>query len=66
MTMLATDRPATAVSTAERSRRRTLARSALITTAFVAPAMVVHPGLHPDPVFALVIFGAAVVSASFC
>ena len=64
--MLATDRPATAVSTAERSRRRTLARSALITTAFVAPAMVIRiAGLHPDPVIALVIFGAAVVSASF-
>ena len=64
--MLATDRPATAVSTAERSRRRTLARSALITAAFVAPAMVIRiAGLHPDPVIALLIFGAAVVSASF-
>ncbi|OCB52886.1 sodium:proton exchanger [Mycobacterium malmoense] len=66
MTMLATDRPAAAVSTAERSRRRTLARSAFITAAFVAPAVVVRTlGLHPDPVIALLIFGAAVVSASF-
>ncbi|OBH32369.1 sodium:proton exchanger [Mycobacterium sp. E342] len=65
MTMLATDRPA-AVSTAERSRRRTLTRSGLITAAFVAPALVLRvAGLHPDPVLALIIFGAAVVSASF-
>lgn len=63
--MLATDRP-TAVSTASRSRRRTLARSALITTTFVAPAMVLRIlGLHPDPIAALLIFGAAVVAASF-
>ncbi len=64
--MLATDRPAATVSTAERSRRRTLARSAFITAAFIAPAVVVRTlGLHPDPVIALLIFGAAVVSASF-
>lgn len=63
--MLATDRPA-AVSTAARSRRRTLARSALITAVFVAPAVVIRiVGLHLDPVVALLIFGAAVVAASF-
>ncbi|MGF2947555.1 sodium:proton exchanger [Mycobacterium sp. Lab-001] len=64
MTMLATDRPA--ASSAVRSPRRTLARSALITTAFMVPAVVVRlGGLHPEPVAALLIFGAAVVSASF-
>ena len=64
--MLATDRPAAAVSTAARSRRRTLARSALITSVFVVPAVVLRIlGLHPDPVVALLIFGAAVVAASF-
>lgn len=64
--MLATDRPAAAVPTAARSRRRTLARSALITTTFVVPAVVIRVlGLHPDPLAALLIFGAAVVAASF-
>src|SRR6202043_3837760 len=65
MTMLAMDRPAAAVSTS-RARRRTLIRSALITAVFIAPAVVVRiMGLHPDPVVALLIFGAAVVAASF-
>lgn len=64
--MLATDRPATAVSTTARTRRRTLTRSALITATFVVPAVVIRIlGLHPDPLVALLIFGAAVVSASF-
>jgi cation:H+ antiporter len=64
--MLATDRPAAPVSMASRSPRRTLARSALITAVFIAPAVVVRiVGLHPDPVAALLIFGAAVVAASF-
>jgi len=64
--MLGIDRPAAPVATASRSRRRTLTRSALITTVFIAPAVVVRIlGLHPDPVAALLIFGAAVVSASF-
>jgi cation:H+ antiporter len=64
--MLAIDRPAAAVSTAARARRRTLIRSALITAVFIAPAVAVRSvGLHPDPVAALVIFGAAVVAASF-
>jgi cation:H+ antiporter len=64
--MLATDRPPTSVSTAARSPRRTLSRSAVITAIFIAPAVVVRVvGLHPDPVAALLIFGAAVVSASF-
>jgi cation:H+ antiporter len=64
--MLAMDRPAAAVSTTSRARRRTLLRSALITAMFIAPAVVVRiVGLHPDPVAALLIFGAAVVAASF-
>jgi cation:H+ antiporter len=64
--MLATDRPAAALSTAARARRLTLARSALITGIFIAPAVVTRVvGLHLDPVAALVVFGAAVVAASF-
>ncbi|OJZ68757.1 sodium:proton exchanger [Mycobacterium paraffinicum] len=64
--MLGTDRPAVTTATAERSRSLTLTRSGLITAAFVAPAMIIRiVGLHPDPVVALLIYGAAVVSASF-
>ncbi len=64
--MLATDRPVTTASTTARWRRRTLTRSALITGAFLAPAVVVRiTGLHTGAVLALVIFGAAVVAASF-
>jgi cation:H+ antiporter len=64
--MLATDRPLASVPTASRSPRRTLSRSAVSTAIFIAPAVVVRVvGLHPDPVAALLIFGAAVVSASF-
>src|SRR5262249_26974444 len=66
MTMLATQRPAAAVSTASRARRLTLTRSAVITAIFIAPAMVIRiGGLHLDPVAALLVFGAAVVAASF-
>src|ERR1700739_785095 len=66
MTMLGTDGPAAAVSTTLRARWRALTRSALITTIFIAPAVVVRiVGLHPEPVAALLIFGAAVVAASF-
>jgi cation:H+ antiporter len=66
MTMLAMDRRAAAVSTTSRARRRTLIRSALITAIFIVPAVVVRiVGLQPDPVVALLIFGAAVVGASF-
>ncbi|WP_082955033.1 sodium/calcium exchanger protein [Mycobacterium mantenii] len=66
MTMLAIDRPAATVSTTARWRRRTLTRSGLITGAFVAPAVVVRiAGLHTGAVLALLIFGAAVVAASF-
>jgi cation:H+ antiporter len=64
--MLATDRAIASVPTASRSPRRTLFRSALITALFIVPAVVIRVmGLHPDPVVALLIFGAAVVSASF-
>nr|WP_055404917.1 MULTISPECIES: sodium:proton exchanger [unclassified Mycobacterium] len=66
MTMLASDRAAVATATAARSRHRTLTRSGVITAAFVAPALIIRiVGLHPDPVVALLIYGAAVVSASF-
>lgn len=63
--MLAMDRPTATVSTA-RWQRRTLTRSGLITGAFVVPAVVVRiAGLHTGAVPALLIFGAAVVAASF-
>ncbi len=63
--MIATERPAATV-TAARARRRTLIRSVLSTAVFIAPALVVRiAGLNPDPVAALLIFGAAVVAASF-
>jgi cation:H+ antiporter len=61
MAMLAVDRPTTS-----RAPWRTLTRSALITAAFIIPALVVRlAGLHPNPVAALLIYGAAVVAASF-
>ena len=64
--MLATDRPAATASAPARARRLTLIRSALITAAFIAPAVVVRiGGLHLDPVAALLTYGAAVVAASF-
>lgn len=48
------------------SARRTLARSSLITAAFIIPAVIVRlAGLHPNPVAALTVYGAAVVAASF-
>src|SRR6516162_1588594 len=66
MTMPATDRPAATVSTTARARRLILIRSALITATFIAPAVVVRiVGLRLDPVAALLIYGAAVVAASF-
>ncbi len=64
--MTGTDSAAATVSPASRARRRTLIRSALLTAAFIVPALVVRlAGLHPEPVAALLIFGAAVVAASF-
>lgn len=64
--MLAIDRPAADVAMTARWRRRTLTRSGLITGAFVAPAVVIQiAGLHVGAVPALLIFGAAVVAASF-
>ncbi|WP_297826488.1 sodium:proton exchanger [Mycobacterium sp.] len=66
MTMLAIDRPAADVPMTAQWRRRTLTRSGLITGAFVAPAVVIRiAGLHTGAVPALLIFGAAVVAASF-
>jgi cation:H+ antiporter len=66
MTMLATDRPAISVSTAARAPWRTLTRSLVITAVFIVPAVTIRiTGLHPDPVAALLIYGGAVVAASF-
>jgi cation:H+ antiporter len=66
MAMLAVDRPAASAPTTSRAPWRTLTRSAVITAAFITPALVVRiAGLHPNPVAALLIYGAAVVAASF-
>ena len=65
MAMPAVDRPAIQVTTG-RAPWRTLTRSAVITAAFIIPALVVRiAGLHPNPVVALLIYGSAVVAASF-
>ncbi|MGA7055068.1 MAG: sodium:proton exchanger, partial [Mycobacterium sp.] len=65
MAMPAVDRPAVPVTTG-RAPWRTLTRSAVITAAFIIPALVVRTaGLHPNPVVALLIYGSAVVAASF-
>src|ERR1700733_247873 len=64
--MLAIDRPFGPVPVAARAPWRPPTRSALIIAVFIIPALVVRVvGLHLDPVVALLIFGAAVVSASF-
>ena len=66
MMMLAVNNPVTPVPTAAGAPWRTLTRSALITAAFIVPALVVRvAGLHPDAVAALLIYGSAVVAASF-
>jgi cation:H+ antiporter len=66
MTMLAIGRPVVPVPSAARAPWRVLTRSALITAVFIIPAMVVRiAGLHPNPIAALLIYGAAVVAASF-
>jgi cation:H+ antiporter len=66
MAMLTVDRPAVPAPATARAPWRTLTRSALITGAFMIPALVVRvAGLHPNPVAALLIYGAAVVAASF-
>ena len=47
-------------------QRRTLARSAAITTVFIVPAMLARfTHIHLDPVVTMLIYGAAVVAASF-
>src|SRR5580693_2351028 len=64
--MLAIDRPVGPVPMAARAPWRTLTRSALIIAVFIIPALVVRVvGLHLDPVAALLVYGAAVVAASF-
>jgi cation:H+ antiporter len=46
--------------------QRPLMRSLLITAVFIVPALVMRfGGLHPNPVVSLIVYGAAVVSASF-
>ena len=66
MAMLAADRPAVPTPTTSRAPWRTLTRSAVITAAFIIPALVVRiGGLHLNPVTALLIYGAGVVAASF-
>lgn len=45
---------------------RTLTRSLVISAAFIIPALVIRfVGLHPNPVASLLVYGAAVVAASF-
>src|SRR6202453_3958579 len=64
--MLAIDRPFGPAPMATRAPWRTLTRSALIIAVFIIPALVVRVvGLHLDPVAALLVYGAAVVAASF-
>ena len=64
--MIAAEKFAAPVSVPHHVWRRTLIRSALITAVFIAPALVVRlAGTHPDPVAAIAVFGAAVVSVSF-
>jgi cation:H+ antiporter len=54
------------VTTVPGALRRQLLRSVFITALFMAPALITRiGGLHPNPVVALVIYGAAVVAASF-
>jgi len=54
------------VTTVPGALRRRLLRSVFITALFMAPALITRiGGLHPNPVVALVIYGAAVVAASF-
>lgn len=63
--MITTDR-AVVATTKSRPPWRILTRSALCTGAFIGPAVATRIlGLHPNPLVALVIFGAAVVAASF-
>src|ERR1700733_1741315 len=64
--MLAIDRPFGPVPVAARAPWRPPTRSALIIAVFIIPALVVRVvGLHLDPVVALLVYGAAVVAASF-
>jgi cation:H+ antiporter len=64
--LAARSRPVVRVAAPTRSPLRTLIRSLLVTAVFIVPALAVRvAGLHPDPVAALVIYGGAVVSASF-
>ena len=65
MTNTITPAPAAPVS-AGLPGRRTLTRSLLIAAVVIAPALTVQVlNLHPNPIAALVLYGAAVVAASF-
>jgi cation:H+ antiporter len=56
----------TSIDSTRPTSRRTLVRSLLLTAAFVIPAVVLRAtGMHPNPIVSLLIFGAAVVAASF-
>ncbi|CAN5745948.1 sodium/hydrogen exchanger [soil metagenome] len=49
-----------------RPHGRTLLRSLLLTGLFIAPAVVLRfSGLHPNPIAAPIVYGSAVISASF-
>jgi cation:H+ antiporter len=64
--MLARKAPAARVRPASRSPQWILTRSTLITAVFIVPAVITRvAGLHPKPVVALLIYGGAVVGASF-
>lgn len=56
----------TAPGVAAPAASRTLARSLIITGIFICPALVVRlSGIHTSPLAGLVVYGAAVVAASF-
>ncbi|GAB2633876.1 sodium:proton exchanger [Prescottella soli] len=62
---MTTDTSAQSPTRAE-ANRRALTRSLLVTAVLIIPALILRfGGLHPNPVLALAIYGAAVVAASF-
>lgn len=64
--LVAISRPTVPDAAPTRSPRRTLVHSAFVTAVFILPALVARlGGLHPNPIAALVIYGGAVIAASF-
>ncbi|TWS20677.1 sodium:proton exchanger [Tsukamurella asaccharolytica] len=58
--------PAATSNDVPHRRRRGLLRPLLICAALIAPALILRfSGIHPEPVVALVVYGVAVVAASF-